>query len=269
MSSHTIPLQISLLAPSTQLTRTSTSPNQVALVTGGTSEIGRQTASRSRMRCLRRNRRAKSQTRTQSHPRNRGPKQRRRAELSSRPRFPGERPEPRRGVRGPPRQTRCAGQQRRNVWIGEPKPRTASKPPSPSTISLRSSSPANWSICSSERPRSGRHDDLRTARTRHHRLFGDLGRENEYDDMEAYAQSKLANVLFTREIARATPRNRRDRECRQPRLRSGDGVYPRSLDSRTTHLGPVSRPSPCRSPRASRRARRRLSRPRHHPRWPT
>ncbi|WP_231186603.1 SDR family oxidoreductase [Haladaptatus sp. DYF46] len=31
--------------------------------------------------------------------------------------------------------------------------------------------------------------------------FGDLGRENEYDDMEAYAQSKLANVLFTREIA--------------------------------------------------------------------
>jgi len=31
--------------------------------------------------------------------------------------------------------------------------------------------------------------------------FGDLGRENDYDDMEAYAQSKLANVLFTRELA--------------------------------------------------------------------
>ncbi|GKZ16392.1 SDR family oxidoreductase [Haladaptatus sp. T7] len=31
--------------------------------------------------------------------------------------------------------------------------------------------------------------------------FSDLGRERDYDGMEAYSQSKLANVLFTRELA--------------------------------------------------------------------
>ena len=40
------------------------------------------------------------------------------------------------------------------------------------------------------------------AHTRGRIKFDDLNSENHYDPAEAYEQSKLANVLFTRELAR-------------------------------------------------------------------
>ena len=47
--------------------------------------------------------------------------------------------------------------------------------------------------------------------------FADLQSERRYWSMDAYGKSKLANILFTRELAQATGRHRRDGQLPPPR----------------------------------------------------
>ena len=146
---------------------------------------------------------------------------------------PGPRPHRGRGSRDPRRRQRAGGRLRRGpvrpvarcggwpprscsasrgsmCWsttsagTGTPgtSPPTGSSAPSPSTTSRRSCSPTcsstgcsraprpAWSRCPPTRRRMGRID------------FDDLQGERSYSGARAYNQSKLANVLFTYELAR-------------------------------------------------------------------
>ena len=75
--------------------------------------------------------------------------------------------------------------------------------------------------------------------------FGDLQRERGYDHLDAYAQSKLANVLFTYELARRLEGTRVTANCLHPgviatKLLADFNGRPRALGFalRFTHPGP-------------------------------
>ena len=79
--------------------------------------------------------------------------------------------------------------------------RTAWSAPSPSTTSRRSCSRTCCSTASGERPGPHRHRRLR--RPGQGRIdFDDLQGERGYSGQRSYSQSKLANIMFTYELAR-------------------------------------------------------------------